>query len=140
MESGEVIGIYEGILDQFPDFVPAQVRLAALWAKDPERLDEASSLAIRAREAMPEDAGVARVLGEIGYRKGDADNAIRLLEESDGKAALDAEGLFYLGKAYLQVERTDVGRETLQKALEAGLDAALAKEVTVLLTRLDSDN
>lgn len=139
-ETRDAIGTYEGVLGRYPDFVPVQVRLAALWGKDPERLDEARGLAIKAREAMPDDAGVARVLGEISYRQGENKYAIRLLEESATEAAIDAEGLFYLGKAYLEVERTDDGRETLRKALEAGLDAALAKEVRVLLTQLDSDN
>jgi Flp pilus assembly protein TadD len=93
-----------------------------------ERLDEARGLALRAREALPDDADVARVLGVISFRKGEKEYAMRLLEESAGKADLNAEGLFCLGMAYLENGREEDGKKTLKKALDKGLSGSELKE------------
>jgi tetratricopeptide (TPR) repeat protein len=124
----KAIADYNQVLGRFPDFAPAQKRLAALYAKDPGALDKAYELAMKARRALPGDPEIARTLGEISYRKQDYAAAIRLLQESARTAPLPADDLYYLGVAQLQTGQEQKGRKTLQQALAAGLKGPFAQE------------
>ena len=60
---------YERILNQYPDFAPAQKQLAIIYAKDSSKLDKAFELATKARETMPDDLELTRILGMILVQK-----------------------------------------------------------------------
>ena len=69
-----------------------------------------------------------RILGEIKFKQKDYPAAIRLLQESAQQAPLDPSGLYYLGTAQIETKQSEKGRETLQRALAAGLQDPLAEE------------
>ena len=126
--TSEAVGAYERILQQHADFVPAQKQLAALLSGNAQRLDEAQTLAEKARQALPDDPELARTLGMIRYQKGGAEAAVRLLKESDAKSPLDPEGLFYLGMSQLGAGRQEDGIAVLKRALQAGLSETLQQK------------
>ena len=121
-------GIYAQVLNRYPDFAPAQKRLAAIYAERPDDLAKAYDLAIKARKALPDDPELARTLAEVNFKRKEFPYAIQLFQESAGKQPLPPKDLFYLGMAQLQTKQDTEGRETLERALAAGLQDPLAQE------------
>ena len=119
---------YRQVLERFPDFAPAQKRLALIYADDPAHSAEALDLATRARKALPDDPEVAQLLGQLNYQKKDYTHAIQLLQESARSKPLDATGLYYLGVSQLAANEKLAGRQTLDQALAHGLKDPLAAE------------
>jgi tetratricopeptide (TPR) repeat protein len=120
--------IYSGLLRKYPDFVPAQKQLAAIYADDPQNLAKAYDLAMKARKAMPEDPEAARTLGELSFKRNEFSYAAQLFRESNSKQPLPAKDLYYWGMAQLRSRQEAEGRKTLEQALSAGLDEPLAGE------------
>ena len=120
---------YEKALVRFPDFVPAKVRIAVIGAAQNEFDQKAYERAMQARTALPSDPEVARALGILIYRKGDDyPRAITLLKQSVTARANDAEALYYLGLAQLQNKEAAAAKQSLEKAIDAGLRAELAAD------------
>ena len=117
---------YNKVLSLFPDFIPAKRCLAILYAANPEDDQKAYDLAMKARQALPDDAEVAKALGIITYRQGDAARAASLLQESASKLADDPLLTYYLGMSQFQLKRTAESKKTLQRALELHLTGDLA--------------
>ncbi len=130
---GDAMAVYERILIRWPDFPMAQRDLAAIYAQSSHRLDEARNLALQARKIMPGDAELARILGCIGFKRGDQAYAIRMLEESAKTLPLDGEGLVYLGISYLKTGQNDKGAAALRAAIDAGLDENLTEQAKTAL-------
>ena len=96
-EAKTAIATYTAILKVYPNFAPAQKRLADLYLDDPAALDTAYEFAVKARKALPDDPELARTLGEISYQRKDYSRALQLLRESARATPLDAKGSYYLG-------------------------------------------
>ena len=130
----KAISLYKSIVEKWPDFPFAKKRLAALYLKDSEKLEEARTLALQARQHLKGDVDLTRMLGIISYKIGEAEQAIRLLETTAKTTALDAEGQAYLGMSYIKGGRKDEGKSLLQKAIaSATLDETLAKQANELM-------
>ena len=121
-------GIYSQVLRQYPDFAPAQKRLAAIYEESPDDLAKAYDLAIKARKVLPDDPKLARTLAEINFKRKEFPYAIQLLQESARKGPLPAKDLYYLGIAQLETKQDAKARETLGRALVAGLQEPLAQD------------
>ncbi len=119
---------YQKVLQKYSDFAPAQKRLAALYAETPETLTKAYDLAMKARKVLPNDTDLALTFGEISYQRKEFPYAIQLFQQAAAKQSLPAKDLFYLGMAQLQTRQAANGRETLDRALKAGLSGSLADE------------
>jgi tetratricopeptide (TPR) repeat protein len=119
---------YARVLQTYPDFAPAQKRLAAIYADTSDRQSEAYDLAQKARRALPEDPDLARTLGEINMQRKDFAAAIRLFQQSAAKQPLPAKSLYHLGLAQLETKRESEGRQTIERALAEGLDGPLAEQ------------
>jgi tetratricopeptide (TPR) repeat protein len=132
-EAKTAVATYNEILKRFPDFSPAQKHLAALYFEDPNALDKAYELAVKARKTLPDDPELARTLGEISYQRKEYPRALQLLQESARATPLDAKGLYYLGKSHLEAKQKPQAREALERALAAGLQEPLASEAKRLL-------
>jgi tetratricopeptide (TPR) repeat protein len=128
---------YEKILDQYPDFVPAEKCLAILCAENPDNDPKTFDLAGRAREALPEDMEVAKAFGLMVYRKGDYTRAEHLLQQSALQRSGDAELIYYLGMAQYRLKQRDESKQTLQRALDLKLKADLAAEARRILVELN---
>jgi len=124
---------YELALKNYPEFAPAQKRLALIYAADPGQAQKAQELATRARQAYPNDAEVAKALGIAVYRQKNHIRAVSLLEEAVRQRGTDPEVHFYLGAAQLELKKTAEGKKSLEKAMENGLKGDLAAEAKKLL-------
>jgi Tfp pilus assembly protein PilF len=127
---------YEKILARYPDFSPAQKRLAILYASNPGDSQKALDAATKARQAFPDDAELAKAFGIIVYRQGDYARAASLLQESAGKRASDSELMYYLGMAQFQLNKRTESKQSLQRALELGLKDELASEARKNLAKI----
>ena len=132
-EAKTAIATYTAVLKVYPEFAPAQKRLANLYLDDPTALDAAYDFAMKARKALPDDPELARTLGEISYQKKDYSRALQLLQESARVTPLDAKGSYYLGASQLQLNQKTQGTEALERALTAGLQEPFASEAKRLL-------
>jgi Flp pilus assembly protein TadD len=122
-------GIYSQVLRHYPDFAPAQKRLAAIYGDNPADLAKAYELAVKARKTLPDDPELARTLAELNFKRKEFSYAIQLFQESAAKQPLPPKDLYYLGMSQLQTRQDVNGRESLQRALAAGLQEPLAQEV-----------
>ena len=139
-ESQAAEKIYSGILRRFPDFAPAQKSLAALYAPDPEKRDQAYELAMKARKTLPDDPELAQVLAELSYQRKEFAYAAQLLQRSSKEKPLDAKLLYYLGMSYFKANKKAESQETLRQALAAGLPEPLASEAKSALGELEKEN
>ena len=127
---------YEKILARYPEFSPAQKRLAILYASNPGDGQKALDAATKARKAFPDDAELAKAFGIIVYRQGDFARAASLLRESAGKLDRDSELMYYLGMAQFRLNKRAESKQTLQRALELGLKDELAADARKNLASL----
>lgn len=132
----EAEAIYEKVLTLFPDFTPAKKRLVILYSENPADNQKALNLAVKTREALPNDAEVSKAFGLIVYRMGDFTKASSLLKESAKQRPKDAELLYYLGAAQAKLKQTADSRQSLQRALELNLKADLANDAQRILKEL----
>ena len=131
--------IYSDVLRRWPDFAPAQKRLARIYAQDPSTVAAAYDLATKARKALPDDPQLSELLGRLSYEKKEYPRAIQLLQESARKRPLDADSLFYLGMSQLQASQKAEARGALNRALAGGLHEPLASEAKRALADLQQD-
>jgi tetratricopeptide (TPR) repeat protein len=132
-------GIYLQVLRQYPEFAPAQKRLAAIYADNPDELAKAYDLAMKARKALSDDPELARTLAELNFKRKEFAYAIQLFQQSAANQPLPPKDLYYLGMAQLQTKQDAQGRETLERALAAGLQDPLAQEARQRLGDLQSN-
>ncbi len=128
--------VYQDILRRVPDFATAQKKLAALYLLEPDGYNKAYELASRARTTLPDDAGLARVLGQCCYERKEYAYAIQLLQQSSGKMPLDAKSLFCLGMCYFETGQKPQAKDTLQQALAAGLQGSPSELAKKTITQL----
>ncbi len=130
--------LYSRILQRFPDFAPAQKRLALLYMDDPANGAKVYDLATKARKSFPDDPDLAKALARVSFERKEFGRAIQLFQESGRKKPLDPTSLYYLGMSQLQANQKSPGRESLNKALAGGLgepNAAEAKKALADLNR-----
>jgi tetratricopeptide (TPR) repeat protein len=124
---------YSGALAKYPDFYPAARRLVMLYstsqANDPKALD----MAIKAREAYPDDAEVAKASGIVAYRANEYARAETLLQDSARQRGNDAELLYFLGLAQYRLNERVQSGQSLRRALDLNLDADSRAEAQKIL-------
>jgi tetratricopeptide (TPR) repeat protein len=128
--------LYENILRTFPNFAPATRELALLTAADPDNQEKAYKLASKAREALPDDMELARVLGILSYQKRDYPYARTLFEQVSASNPNDPEVFFRLGLAHLQLKDKARGKQALERALALNLRGDFEKQAKQELARL----
>jgi tetratricopeptide (TPR) repeat protein len=128
---------YEKVLKRYPFFGPALRQLAILQGATPADDKAAYDLAVRAREAYPQDTDVAKALGILAFRRGEHARAAQLLQESAAKRDKDAELFFYLGMAQYQLKQATASGGSLRRALSLNLNSPLAEEARQVLAKLN---
>jgi tetratricopeptide (TPR) repeat protein len=124
------------VLGRYPDFAPAQRRLAAVYLQDPARIGEAYELALKATNALPDDPELAQTLGEISYKRNDFTHAIQWFQESARRQPLRGTDLYYLGMSQLRMSKDAESSKSLQDALAAGLPGPMSAEAKAVLSEL----
>lgn len=130
------IGAYEAIDALEPERADVLNNLAWLYLQtnNPNALDFAQ----RARELAPNDPNIADTLGWIMVKTGsDPQAGVQVLESAVRASSGDASVRYHLAEAYVAVDRTDDGIETLRAALELGEFPERA-DAEALLKRLES--
>jgi tetratricopeptide (TPR) repeat protein len=110
---------YENLLSVAPNFSWALNNLAILYSEHLGQVDKAYDLAKRGREAAPNDPSLADTLGWILFKKGDYENALRLLRETAVKLPNMAEIQFHAGMAHYMMGEEGPARLALQRAVDA---------------------
>jgi tetratricopeptide (TPR) repeat protein len=128
--------LYEKALAVYPLLAPATRQLAILYAQRLGDDQKAYEFAVRAREAFPEDAELAKTLGILDYRRGDYAWSALLLRESVRKRNDDAELLYYLGMADYRLKEWQESKDALQRSLALNVPTKLADEAKRLLAEL----
>ncbi len=126
---------YEDVLAIDSRAAIAANNLAWMHAESGESLDTALQLAQTATSVVPDSPEIMDTLGWVYYKKQLPDLAIRLFERSVEKAPANPSYHYHLGLAHLQAGNTARGREALQRALEAGADAATAADIRRVLAQ-----
>ncbi len=129
-------GTYETILESNPLFTPATRNLALLWVRLGGDDKKVYDLTVKAREAFPADPEVARALGILACRRGDAARGAQLLTELAPARSDDAELLYYLGMAQYQLKQPKESKQTLQRALALNVEPKLAEQAKRVLIEL----
>jgi tetratricopeptide (TPR) repeat protein len=130
-DSDGAVATYSEVLSHFPNFAPAQKRLASIYLEIPEKLDEAYNLAARARKNLPDDPEVAQILAEASYEKRKFGYAIHLLQESASEKPLGAKQLYILGMSHFKEKDRLRSRKALEKALDSGHPEPFAEDASV---------
>lgn len=118
----------ERVLSRFPLFAPAAKLLARLYLQNPPDYQKAYDLVVKVRDALPNDAEVARTLGIVSYYRKDFPQAISTLKQSAAQRADDAELYYYLGLAHVSVADTNEAKLAFQKALAIAPAGAFADD------------
>jgi len=118
--------IYEKVLIRYPDFIPAQRKLAILYAEDSDNTGRAYALAIKSRESFPDDAELEKALGIIVFHQGDYARAAGILKAAASERSTDAELFYYLGASQFNLNNRLESKLTFQQALNLGLSGKLA--------------
>ncbi|MEW6080110.1 MAG: tetratricopeptide repeat protein [Thermodesulfobacteriota bacterium] len=127
-------GYYRKALEMDPHFVQAANNLAYLLAEQGRQLEEAVTLALRARELKPDDPYVLDTLGWVYYRQGKYDDAIRELRLSAEQLPDSADVNYHLGMAYYGKGDAVSARQYLEKAMQSAHPAAV--EIRRILSEL----
>ncbi len=135
-DANAAIETYGKVLERYPDFLPAKRRLTILYSEHPGDDQRAYDLAVKARDAFPGDAELAKAFGIIVYRRGDFTRAASLLQESAGQRSEDAEVQYYLGMARYRLNRRAECKQALQRALDLGLTGDLAAQAKKIMAEI----
>ena len=108
---------YEDIVANNPGAAKAASRLAARYVEDGERLEEALSLATRAKQQLQNDPAVSDTLGWISVKRHRPRLGIPHLEDAVRDAPANPVYRYHLGFAYHDAGRTEQARRELTAAL-----------------------
>ncbi len=130
---------YQKILDINKGFYAAANNLAWNLVQNGGNVDLALGLAQKAREANPNDPGVADTLGWIFYKKRTYLMAIGLLKESNEKYKdKNPEVLYHLGMAYLKNGDKSLAADSLSKAVASDIPFNGREEAKITLATLNT--
>src|SRR5437764_1970045 len=136
-DTAEASGIYNSILQKWPDFAPAQKRLASIYVNQPANAGKAYELASKARRTLVNDPDLAKTLGTLSFQRKEYARAVQSLQESDAKKPLGGESLFMLGMAHLKLGHKADARKVLDRAVAEGIPDDLAKQAKDAMVELD---
>jgi tetratricopeptide (TPR) repeat protein len=103
--SDAAVAQMQALLILAPDHVEALNFIGFTWAEQGVRLEEAEVLIRRALLAAPRSGHIVDSLGWVRFRRGDAAEAVALLERAERLSGPDPAVLDHLGDAYRAVGR-----------------------------------
>jgi tetratricopeptide (TPR) repeat protein len=128
--------IYDQVLQRYPLFSPATLKLAILYFERLADDKKAYDLATKVYETYPHDPDLARTLGILVYRRGDYSRSAQLLKQSAQTRKDDAELLYYLGMAQYRLKARMESKAALQQSLALNVQAKLAEDARRILAEL----
>ncbi|MGH7995456.1 MAG: tetratricopeptide repeat protein, partial [Opitutaceae bacterium] len=131
--------LYEKLLAEDPLFAPADRRLARIDLDRPGKEGEAYTLAVKARNAFPNDPEVAETLGILDYRREDYAGAELLLEQCLQDEPNDAEAVYHLGMTHYRLHELAESKAELARALALKLPDAESEQARQTLGELNGN-
>ena len=131
--------LYEKILKLKPDNEIALNNLAFMMAEEGSDLDQALTLAQRAKQKNPNDANIADTLGWIYIKKNLPDSAINVFNELLTKFPTHANLAifrYHLGMALAQKGDKIGAKKALAEAMKANPSAKDSKDIQALIQKL----
>lgn len=138
-DMAEAEALYRQVLEERPDFTPAQNNLAYLYAEhstDQNKLTDALELALRAaRRGTPE---ALDTLGWVYHKSGDPQQALSTLMRALDMKSDHPAVLYHLAEVHSALGNIEQARGYAERSLEVNPDGATAAQAKALLERLDS--
>lgn len=129
--------LYEQILKLQPDNPIALNNLAYILAESGQDLDQALTMAQRAKQKLPQDPNVADTLGWIYIKKNLSDSAIGIFEELTRKEPQNPTFRYHLGMAMAQKGDKAGARRELNQALANKPSKQEEPKIRELLAKLN---
>jgi tetratricopeptide (TPR) repeat protein len=133
----EALDTYQSLLAKRPAFPLAAREAARLLVEAMDDPDKAYPLAVKAREALPQDPETARLLGRITYEREDYPYAVRLLEQTLRANPDDTNSQYLLGLSHHHQGDAPGARQALEAALAAAPDSPLAAQAREVLATME---
>jgi tetratricopeptide (TPR) repeat protein len=127
---------YENLLAAHPNFALAQKNLAILYAQNLVDPDKAYPVVLKAREAFPDDAQVAKALALVLFQKGDYTRTVSLFNSISDSGNADAEVFYCLGISQFHLKNYVDSKNSLQRALSLNLSGPQATDARETLAEL----
>jgi tetratricopeptide (TPR) repeat protein len=124
---------YEKVLAAYPLFAPALRQLSFLYSRDANNDAKAYDCAVKAAQALPEDADLAKLVGMMDYRRKNYSKSLQSLTQSARNKTGDAELLWYQGMDYYALKQPAEAKKALQQAVNLKLPADLDTEARRVL-------
>ncbi|MEK7404324.1 MAG: tetratricopeptide repeat protein [Acidobacteriota bacterium] len=135
-QRGEARALYEQILRLQPDHPVALNNLAYMLAETGGDLDQALTLAQRARQKMPQDVNVADTLGWIYIKKNLSDQAIEIFRDLTRQQPQISTFHYHLAVALYQKGDKIEARKALQAAQQNKPSAEESVRIKELLAKV----
>ena len=131
----EAMPIYREILKRDPDNPVALNNAAFLMAENGQNLDEALTMANKARQKLPNNPDVADTLGWIYIKKNLSDSAIQIFQELINKNPERATYHYHLAMAQFQKGDKPAAKKSCESALAKRPDKAEEGRIRDLLSK-----
>lgn len=135
-QKAEARSIYEQILKMQPDNPIALNNLAYMMAESGGDLDQALTLAQRAKQKLPQDPNVADTLGWIYIKKNLSDNAIEIFRDLATKQPDNSTYRYHLAMALFQKGDRPQAKKELQAALQRKPSKDEEKKILELMAKV----
>lgn len=132
----QAVQVYEKVLQIEPDNPVALNNLAYLLTERGGDLDRALTLALRARQKLPQDPNIADTVGWIYIKKNLSDNAVEIFRDLVRKHPNNPTFHYHLGMALYQKGDRASARQALQTALRNKPSPEEASRIKELLARV----
>jgi tetratricopeptide (TPR) repeat protein len=129
----QAIKTYEKVIADSPLYAPAARQLTLLYGQSLPDAPRAYDVAVKARQAYPDDAEIAKVLGILTYRRELYPRSAELLKEAAIKRKDDPELLYYLGATHHELKQWNECKVALERAVRLNLSPGLADKAKQIL-------
>jgi len=135
-QQNEAKATYQKLLQIQPDHPIALNNLAYIMAESGADLDQALSLAQRARQKLPQDPNVADTLGWIYIKKNLSDNAVEIFRDLVRQQPQNPTFHYHLGLALYQKGDKLGARQALQAAMKNKPSAEETAKIKELMSKV----
>ncbi|MDE2367325.1 MAG: tetratricopeptide repeat protein, partial [Betaproteobacteria bacterium] len=129
----QAIASYRKAVEADPSFAPALRDLALLYGARATDDAKALEIALKARQAYPDDPEVAKTLGILNFRRGLFPQSVELLNQAAGSRQQDPELQVYLGRSYQELKKWDDCKAALERALALNPPPSLSEDAKARL-------
>jgi tetratricopeptide (TPR) repeat protein len=124
---------YEKIVADFPSAGAAGARLAAIYVDQGRNLDQALTLAVAAKQQLPDDPAVSDALGWVYVRKDFATTGRPHLEDAVRAAPDNPLYRYHLGVAYQRAGQSQKARDEFARVVALAPDSREAADARAAL-------